>query len=255
MNLPITGADNVSGHHARNHPRQLVVFAHRQYPSGPLGGLAMTMILALLGLALAFPLGVLLAMASVCPNKVLRASAIAFVTLFRGLPLLLLIFWAYFLLPAITGYSVSAFSTMITALVFYQSAYMAEVVRSGIQGLPSGQSEASSALGFNFFQRMMYFILPQALRAMLPSLISQFVSIVKDTSLGYVISVSELTFVANQLNSSLLTRPFQVFGILAITYFILCFSLASLARWIDLRLSRQKHPGVETVVKAETATA
>jgi polar amino acid transport system permease protein len=87
---------------------------------------------------------------------------------------------------------------------------------------------------------MVHFILPQAFRAIVPSLITQFVSIVKDTSLGYVISVNELTFAANQINSTLLTRPFQVFGILAITYFVICFGLASLARLAERKLTQSR---------------
>lgn len=226
-----------------------------QYPNGPLGGLAMTLILAVLGLLLAFPLGVLLAVASVGPSRALRVTAITIVTVFRGLPLLLLIFWAYYLVPGIIGHSVSPFVTMVTALVLYQGAYMAEVVRAGIGGVPLGQTEAGASLGFGFLQRMWLFILPQALRAMLPSLISQFVSITKDTSLGYVIGVAEVTFVANQLNSMLLTKPLEVFGILAITYFILCFSLASLARWIDIRMSKKTPVAQRQLVAAETANA
>jgi polar amino acid transport system permease protein len=211
-----------------------------QYPAGPLGGVAMTLVLAVLGVLLSLPIGVLLAVGSVSPSRLARALSIAVITGFRGMPLLLLIFWAYFLIPALTGWSVSPFVTLLSAIVLYQSAYMAEVVRSGIKGVHRGQFEASTALGFGFPARMVHFILPQAFRAIVPSLITQFVSIVKDTSLGYVISVNELTFAANQINSTLLTRPFQVFGILAITYFVICFGLASLARLAERKLTQSR---------------
>ena len=228
-----------------------------QYPSGPLGGVAMTLVLAVLGVLLAFPIGIVLAVAAVSPSRVARVVAVSIITGFRGMPLLLLIFWAYFLLPALTGWTVSPFVTLLSAIVLYQSAYMAEVVRSGIKGVHRGQCEASAALGFGFRAQMVHFILPQALRAVVPSLITQFVSTVKETSLGYVISVNELTYVANQLNSTLLTRPFEVFGILAITYFIICFSLASLARLAEKKLSQTRSsasriPGAP-VVAAEAA--
>lgn len=213
-----------------------------QYPAGPLGGVAMTLIVAALGLAFSFPLGVALAVAAVSPSRLARVAAAAVITGFRGMPLLLLIFWAYFLLPAITGWTISPFVTLVSALVLYQSAYMAEVVRSGINGVSRGQWEAGAALGFGFIGQVVHFILPQALRAMVPSLISQFVSILKETSLGYVISVNELTSVAHQINASLLTRPFEVFGILALTYFILCFGLASLARLLERRLTVGRRP-------------
>lgn len=207
-----------------------------QYPSGPLGGLAMTLILAIAGLILSFSLGVVLAVASICPIKPVRWAAVATITCFRSLPLLLLIFWIYYVLPVIIGLSIPAFATMLATLVLYQGAYMAEVVRTGLQSVPTGQTEAASALGFGFTARVVHILLPQALRNMLPSIITQFVSLTKDTSLGYVIGVGELTYVANQLNSSLLTKPFEVFGLLALTYFILCFTLASIARLVEARM-------------------
>ena len=216
-----------------------------QYPAGPLGGVAMTLVLAVLGLLLSFPIGVLLAVASVSPSRLARGVSIAVITGFRGMPLLLLIFWAYFLIPALTGWSVSPFVTLLSAIVLYQSAYMAEVVRSGIKGVHRGQFEASTALGFGFPARMAQFILTQALRAIVPSLITQCVSIVKDTSLGYVISVNELTFAANQVNSTLLTRPFEVFGILVQCATLFCTypavaARAALARVTLARMSQAR---------------
>ena len=100
---------------------------------------------------------------------------------------------------------------MVVALVCYESAYLAEIIRAGIQALPSGQQEAGRALGLSYLQTMRRVILPQALN-MLPSMLSQFVSTVKETSLAYVISVQELTYAANQVNSVQLTKPFEVFA-------------------------------------------
>ncbi|MBH9710605.1 ABC transporter permease subunit, partial [Burkholderia contaminans] len=101
--------------------------------------------------------------------------------------------------------------------------YLAEIIRAGIQALPPGQQEAGRALGLSYLQTMRRVILPQALYNMLPSMLSQFVSTVKETSLAYVISVQELTYAANQINSVLLTKPFEVFALLALTYFLLNF--------------------------------
>src|SRR3546814_7209357 len=96
---------------------------------------------------------------------------------------------------------------MIAALVIYESAYLAEIIRSGIQALPSGQLEAGRSLGLSYTQTMRRIILPQALYNTLPSMLSQFISTVKETSLGFVISVHELTFAAAQVNNMLLTKP------------------------------------------------
>lgn len=211
-----------------------------QYPHGPLGGLVNTLILAALALMLAFPLSILLAMARLSPLKSLRYPATVWVYFMRGIPLIMMIFWTYFLVPALIGHNVSGFTTMLCTLVLYESAYLCEVVCGGIKALPAGQYEASRALGLNYFYAIALIILPQALYNSLPSLISQFVSIIKETTLGYVINVQEMTFAANQVNNQLLTKPFPVFFILAITYYLLCHGLTQLAQWVERRIARKR---------------
>ena len=211
-----------------------------QYPSGPLGGLAATLILSVLGIALAFPLSVLVALARISPWKVLRWPATALVYGARGIPLLLIILWVYFLVPVLIGRNVSGFTTMVTTLVLYQAAFLSEVVRAGIEALPRGQMEAARALGHSYLGAMWHVILPQALYNMLPAMISQFVSTIKDTTLGYVINVHELTFAASQVNNQLLTKPFHVYFILAVVYFIVCWSLTWVAEWLERRIANKR---------------
>lgn len=211
-----------------------------QYPNGPLGGLALTLILAALGLAMSLPLALMIALARVSPFGWLRVASKALVNVVRGMPLLMLIFWAYFVVPKLTGQVVSGFWTLIFALVIYESAYLSEVIRSGIEAVPRGQIEASRSLGVGYWTTMRKVVLPQALFNVLPSMTSQFVSTIKETSLGYVISVNELTFAANQVNNLVLTQPLQVFGILAIIYFLVCFSLSRSLSWLDLRIRRSR---------------
>jgi polar amino acid transport system permease protein len=211
-----------------------------QYPNGPLGGLALTFILAVLGIALAFPLGVGLALARVSRFRLLYWPATALVYVMRGLPLIMVIFWVYFFLPALLGRPVSGFSTMLATLVIYEAAYLAEIVRAGIESLPRGQMEAARAVGLSYTQAMRKVVLPQALYNMVPAMLSQFVSTIKETSLGYVISVNELTFSAGQVNSTLLTKPFPVYAVLAAIYFLLCFSLTQVARWLERRVARRR---------------
>ncbi|THT99384.1 amino acid ABC transporter permease [Lampropedia puyangensis] len=211
-----------------------------QYPNGPLGGLALTLILAACGLLMSFPLAILLAIGSVSPYRAVQRCSRAFVNVVRGMPLLMLIFWAYFVVPKITGHSISGFWTLICALVVYESAYLCEVIRAGIEAIPKGQIEASRSLGVGYWTTMRKVILPQALFNVLPGMTSQFVSTIKETSLGYVISVNELTFSANQVNNMVLTQPLQVFGILAIIYFIVCFSLSRGVSWMERRIRRSR---------------
>lgn len=211
-----------------------------QYPNGPLGGLAITLVLSALGLLLAFPLGIGIALARISPFRWLRMPASAVIYVVRGVPLLMFIFWVYFFVPALIGRTVSGFTTMVITLVIYQAAYLAEIVRAGIEGLPAGQTEAARAMGLSYLQTMTRVVLPQALYNMVPALVSQFVSTIKETSLGYVISVNEVTFSANQINSSLMTQPFQVYFILAAIYFCLCFSLTRLARFLERRIASRR---------------
>ncbi|ANF57383.1 amino acid ABC transporter permease [Halotalea alkalilenta] len=211
-----------------------------QYPNGPLGGLALTLIVAVLGLAFSLPLSLLIALARISPVKWLSFVTAQFVRVIRGIPLLMLIFWAYFVVPKLIGSSVSGFTTLVCALVVYQAAYLAEVIRAGIEAIPSGQIEASRSMGSSYILTMRKVILPQALLNVLPSMTNQFVSTIKETSLGYVISVNELTFSANQVNNLVLTQPLQVFGVLAVVYFIVCFSLSRSLRWLDIRIRRSR---------------
>jgi polar amino acid transport system permease protein len=211
-----------------------------QYPNGPLGGLALTLVLAVLGIGLAFPLSIVLALCRMSHNAGLRMASTAIVYVVRGVPLVMLVFWSYFLVPALIGQTVSAFTTLVVTLVVYQSAYMAEIVRAGIQGLPSGQTEAARSLGLGYVNTMRHVVLPQAIYNMLPSLLSQFVSTIKETSIGYVISVHELTFSGNQVNSALLTNPLAVFFTLSILYFLVCYALTSCARFFEARVDRRR---------------
>jgi polar amino acid transport system permease protein len=147
-----------------------------QYPDGPLGGFAATILLSVLGIGLAFPVSIGIALARISRWPILRAPATGLVYLVRGIPLLLIIFWVYFLFPLLLGVQVSGFATMICTLVLYEGVFLSEVVRAGIQSLPRGQMDAARALGHGYLGAMRHVILPQALYNMLPSMLSQFVS-------------------------------------------------------------------------------
>ncbi|MGA1832791.1 amino acid ABC transporter permease [Rhizobium wenxiniae] len=211
-----------------------------QYPNGPLGGLAMTLIVAVLSILFSFPVAIGLALARLSTFRWLRVASVALVNLVRGIPLLMLIFWCYFVIPIATGYAVSGFWTLVCALTIYEAAYLSEVIRAGIASLPKGQVEASRSLGANYALTIRSVVLPQALFNVLPSMTSQFISTIKETSLGYVIAVNELTFAANQVNSLLLTKPLQVFTILAITYFVVCFLLTRGLTALETSIRRKR---------------
>ena len=214
-------------------------FLFGRYPQGPLGGLALTLLLASLGLLLALPLGLLLGLGRVSPWAWVRRPITALVYVVRATPLLMVVFWAYFFLPSVTGVKTDQFATMLIALVVFDAAYLAEIVRAGIQGLPKGQMEAARSLGLSYLGAMRLVVLPQALRHMLPSLVNQFVSSIKETSLGYIIGLAEVSFIATQINTLVFTLPSQIYLTLGLTYFILCFGLSRLAYWLERRMSQR----------------
>lgn len=215
----------------------LVFFLIGRYPHGPLGGVALTLYLAVVSLILSFFGGLLLGLLSVARNRAVRWVSLGFINLVRGLPLLMVIFWMYFLLPAVMGRPMPETQTVIMALSLFTSAYMAQIVRAGIEGIPRGQTEAAIATGLRPRQVMMFVVLPQALRNMIPSFVNQFVSMIKDTSLAFIVGVDELTHVATQVNNRTLTSPTEIFLFVAAVYFALCFAFTALSRWLERRLA------------------
>src|SRR5450830_10868 len=159
-----------------------------EFPHGPLGGLSLTLILAVTGLVCAFPLAVLFGIARTSTIRWCTLPAAAIVHTLRGLPVLMLIFWAYFIVPLLTGKSISGTTTVICALVAYETAFLGEVIKAGIQSIPKGQVEASRSLGMSYFKTLWDIVLPQALFNMIPSILNQLISLIKNTSLAYIIS-------------------------------------------------------------------
>ncbi|WP_313705843.1 amino acid ABC transporter permease [Massilia sp.] len=213
-----------------------------QYPNGPLGGLALTVLLSGAALLLAMPLGLLLGIARVSPWRALRWPTAALVQVVRAVPLLLVVFWAYFFLPAVTGVKTGQATTMLIILVLFDAVYLAEIVAAGLKALPKGQMESARSLGLNYMQSLRLVALPQALRHVLPSLVNQLVATIKATSLGYIIGLSEVSFIATQVNTLVFTKAVEVYIILALTYFVLCFGLSRLAFLLERRLGRAGAP-------------
>ncbi|MBN0126595.1 amino acid ABC transporter permease, partial [Pseudomonas aeruginosa] len=206
---------------------------------GPLGGLALTLVLASLALLLALPLGILLGLARVSPWRWLRWPITALVFVVRGVPLLMVIFWAYFFLPTLTGQRTDQFTTMLLALVLFDAVYLAEIVRAGIQGLDRGQFEAARSLGLGYLASMRLVILPQALRITVPPLISQTLNLWKNTSIATVIGVAELMYQAGQVESSTF-RSFESFAFATAAYLSVSLLITGAAAWYQ-----QRYPGVE----------
>jgi len=211
-----------------------------RYPKGTLGGVGLTLYLAVVSLALSFIGGLVLGLLSVSRNRLLRWGSMTVIQTIRGMPLLMVIFWMFFLLPSMLGGGMTAAWTIIVALTLFTSAYMSEIVRAGITGIPKGQMEAAISTGLSHGQAMFFIILPQALRNMIPSFVNQFVSMIKDTSLAFIVGVTELTQIATQINNRTMLYPTEIFLFIAVIYFVICFAFTELSRWLERRLAYRK---------------
>ncbi|MGB8419203.1 amino acid ABC transporter permease [Paraburkholderia sp.] len=155
----------------------------------------------------------------------------------RVIPPLLVIFWLYFLIPILLGADVPQTATAIAALASLSSAYVASSTRAGILSITSGQWQAGLSIGLTRVQTLRWVVLPEAVRLVLPSFVNQFIALVKDTSLAYVIGVSELTYMASQVNNRTLMYPADIFLFVALVYFVFCLSLSVGAEALMRRFS------------------
>ena len=208
------------------------------FPRGPLGGLAMSILMALGGIFGAFWLGLVVGLMRLSKKAWLRVPALVYIEVIRGTPLLMLIFWFYFLAPALLGKSLPGAQSAMISLIVFTSAFVAEILRAGVLSLPKGQMEAARGTGLSNFQTMTYIILPQALFNMIPSFVNQFVSLTKDTSLAFIIGVNELTKAATQVNNRTTKAPGEIFLTIALLYFIICFVLTHTSRRLEAKINR-----------------
>lgn len=193
-------------------------------------------IAAVLAMALSLVIGTLLAVARISSTRTWRWAVVGFVELFRGLPVVVAIFFAYTVLPEV-GLGLPLLWYLVIGLTAYNSVIIAEIVRSGVASLPRGQAEAAAAVGLTGGQSLRLIQLPQAFRVMLPALISQLVVIFKDTSLGFIIGYEEsVRFVRIAIQS--LDNPLQLFFTLAVIFIVVNYLLERLAVWTERRLSR-----------------
>ncbi|CCH47845.1 amino acid ABC transporter permease [Pseudodesulfovibrio piezophilus] len=203
-----------------------------------LGGLAAAIILAGVGIFGAFWIGLAAGLMRLSRRWWVKLTAVIYIEMIRGMPLLLLIFWFFFLAPVLIGRSLPAFSTTMVCFMIFTAAYVAEIVRAGVQALPKGQMEAARGSGLSHYQAMRYVILPQSLRNMIPSFVNQFVSLTKDTSLAAILGVNELTRTGVQVDNREMVASFEVWITIAALYFMVCYMLTSYSRRLEAQLSR-----------------
>ncbi len=188
-----------------------------------LEGMQTTLLLTVVAICGGLLLGTLLALARLAPFKPLSFTAGTYVNFFRSMPLILVIFWFYFLVPLLLGRPVGGFYSVLVAFVLFEAAYYCEIMRAGIQSVRKGQVYAGQALGLTYAQNMRYIVLPQAFRNMVPILLTQAIILFQDTSLVYVVGVKDF-LVSADLVANRENRILEMFTTVAIVYLVICLS-------------------------------
>jgi general L-amino acid transport system permease protein len=209
------------------------------------GGLPITLILATFGLAFAFPLAVAVALGRRSTDMpAVRMLCVVYIELIRGVPLISLLFMASVMFPLFmpAGLNPDKLLRAQVAIILFAAAYLAEVVRGGLQSLPKGQYEAADALGLSYWNKTLLIILPQALRLVIPPLVNTFIGFFKDTSLVLIIGIFDLLTSAKVALAEPIWQAFsnEVYIVLALIYFVACYTMASYSRGIEAHLSRAR---------------
>ena len=185
-------------------------------------GMQLTLLLTFLAICGGILGGTVLALCRLAPFRGLSFAAGSYVNFFRSMPLILVIFWFYFLVPWIVGRPVGGFYSVLIAFILFEAAYYCEIIRAGISSVGRGQIAAGQALGLTYRQNMRYIVLPQAFRNMIPVLLTQAIILFQDTSLVYVVGLHDFLvngdIIANRDN-----RLFEMYSTIAVVYFVLCF--------------------------------
>ena len=207
-------------------------------------GMSFTIKLTIMAMVGGIFLGTILAMMRLSSNKAIALFATTYVNIMRSIPLVLVIFWFYFLVPYIgawiigseTPVQVGAFSSCLITFVMFEAAYYCEIMRSGIQSIPRGQIWAGYAIGMNYWQTMGSIVLPQAFRNMIPVLLTQTIVLFQDVSLVYVLSITDFVGAASKV-AQRDGRLVEMYSFVAVVYFILCFGLSSLVAKLHKRVA------------------
>ena len=209
------------------------------------GGFPLTILLATLSIAMAFPIALLVALGRRSNLPAIKTFCTIYVELIRGVPLISVLFMASFMFPLFMpqGVTIDVLIRVLAGITLFAAAYMAEVIRGGLQAIPKGQIEAAATSGLSYWQTQRKIVLPQALAMVVPGIMNNFISIFKDTSLVTIVSLYELTGAMSlALNSDADWRPFKVeaYLFIAFIYFFFCFAMSRYSLWVEKQVNKGK---------------
>lgn len=199
---------------------------------GEPGGLLLTLTLSAIAIFCCSIMGAVIGVMRVSRSRLLSVPAAVYILTFRNVPLLILVFWAYFV-PPYLGILTSKFTSVAIALIFFTSAYIAEILRGGIRSVAVGNIEAARALGLSNLEIQRWVVLPQAIHKMIPALTGRYITVVKNTSLAFLIGLTDLTEIGKEINARLMTAPIEVYFTLLMTYFFVNRGLSATTRRLE----------------------
>jgi len=209
------------------------------------GGLTLTLVIGVSGIVLSFPLGVALALGRRSDLPVIHALSIVFIELWRGVPMVTVLFMAIVMLPYFlpAGMRLDSLGLAVTGIVLFQSAYLAEIVRGGLQAVPKGQYEAAHALGFGYWRTTGYIVLPQAIRIMIPGLVNNSIALLKDTTLVMVVGLFDLLNIVTAGSSDPLWLGTAAEGhvFVALVFWTMCFGMSRYSHRLERSLRGSRH--------------
>ena len=199
-------------------------------------GLPTTLELSVIALCTSILVGFLLGVVKFHRLRFIRWPVAIYVDIMRGLPFIMILFIVYHIMPLLIAFRITEMTAAVSALVLHEGAYFTEIIRSSLDSIPKHQTEASKALGFNYFQRMRYVILPQAVRLTLPPAAGESVLLIKNTAVVSVIGLMELTRIGRvQMQTNL--QPFLTFAVIGAFYFAICYPMLRLSTWLEGRVA------------------
>lgn len=199
-------------------------------------GVPLTFGISLAALALGVLAGVPIGVLTSAGGRIFNTLLGIYVEIFRNVPVLVQIVWMYYVLPIITGINLHPVTAGIVALGLNTSAFLAEVIRGGILGVPVGQREAAGTLGFSPFETMRYIILPQVMRKMMAPFLNQFIVLIKESALVAYIGVVDIMH-RGDLISTQFSRPLEAYTVVAVWYFVLCYAASRTSRYVEAKLA------------------
>lgn len=219
-------------------------FGLKPMPTEKWGGLLVTLIISVVGITLSFPIGIVLALGRQSKMPIIKTICITFIELIRAVPLITILFMASIMLPLFMpqGTTIDKLLRALVGVTLFTSAYVAEVVRGGLQAIPRGQYEAAASLGLGYWRRMYFIILPQALKHVIPGIVNNFIALFKDTSLVYIVGMKDLLEAVKTKNDSALewqsantATTGYIFA--AMVFWVFCFGMSRYSMWMEHRLN------------------